>query len=207
MNEHLENLKEIRTLMERSSKFLSLSGLSGISAGVIALIGAFSVYSKKVEITANSSPKGIFDAANFEGDFKLYIFQTACITLIGALFGGFYFTIRKAKKSKEQVWNNLSKKLLVNLSIPLVAGAIYSLALVQQNNMWMAASSTLIFYGMALIFASTYAVRDVFWLGLCEIAMGLLSIFFTGYTFLFWVIGFGFLHIIYGSLMYFKYDK
>ena len=63
MNEHLENLKEIRTLMERSSKFLSLSGLSGISAGIIALVGAFMVYSKKVEITGNSDPKGILDAA------------------------------------------------------------------------------------------------------------------------------------------------
>jgi hypothetical protein len=78
---------------------------------------------------------------------------------------------------------------------------------VQQNNMWMAASSTLIFYGLALIFASNYTVRDVFSLGLCEIALGLLSIFFTGYTFLFWVIGFGLLHILYGGFMYFKYDK
>ena len=78
MNEHLENLKEIRTLMERSSKFLSLSGLSGISAGIIALVGAFLVYSKKVEITGNNDPKGILDAANVEGDFKLYVFK-CCI--------------------------------------------------------------------------------------------------------------------------------
>ena len=207
MNEHLENLKEIRTLMERSSKFLSLSGLSGISAGIIALLGAFMVYSKKVEITGNSNPQGILDAANLEGDFKIYVFKIALLTLLGALIGGIYFTIRKAKRTNEKVWNNLSKKLLINLTIPLIAGAIYSLALVQQNNMWMAASSTLIFYGLALIFASNYTVRDVFSLGLCEIALGLLSIFFTGFTFLFWVIGFGLLHILYGGLMYFKYDK
>jgi hypothetical protein len=207
MNEHLEHLKEIRTLMERSSKFLSLSGLSGISAGVVALVGALMVYSKKVELTGNTNPQGILEAANVEGDFKLYVFKVACITLLGALTGGIYFTLRKAKKTNDKVWNNLSRKLLINLIIPLVAGAIYSLALVQQNNMWMAASSTLIFYGLALIFASNYTVRDVFSLGLCEITLGLLSIFFTGYTFLFWVIGFGFLHILYGGLMYFKYDK
>lgn len=207
MNEHLENLKEIRTLMERSSKFLSLSGLSGISAGVVALIGAFLIYIKKLEITGNNNPKGIFEAANLDGDFKLYVFQVACFTLLGALLGGIYFTIKKAKKSNVQIWNNLSKKLLINLSIPLISGAIFSVALVQQNNMWMAAASTLIFYGLALIFASNYTVRDVFSLGLCEITLGLFSIFFTGYTFLFWVIGFGLLHILYGGFMYFKYDK
>ena len=35
-----EDLQAIREIMERSSKFLSLSGLSGIFAGVCALIGA-----------------------------------------------------------------------------------------------------------------------------------------------------------------------
>ncbi|MCP9769018.1 hypothetical protein EGI22_13950 [Lacihabitans sp. LS3-19] len=207
MNEHLENLKEIRSLMERSSKFLSLSGLSGISAGIIALVGAYFVYAKKVEITNNSNPKGIFDAALQGTDFKMFVFQVACFTLIGALISGIYFTVRKAKKSNEKIWNNLSKKLLLNLSIPLVTGALFSLALVQQNMLWMAASSTLIFYGLALIFASNYTVRDVFYLGLLEIVLGLLSVIFVGYTFLFWVVGFGVLHILYGSSMYFKYDK
>lgn len=207
MNEHLENLKEIRSLMERSSKFLSLSGLSGISAGIIALIGAYFVYAKKVSLTENSDPKGIFDAASQGSDFKMFVFQIACFTLIGALISGIYFTVRKAKKSNEKIWNNLSKKLLINLSIPLVTGALFSLALVQQNMLWMAASSTLIFYGLALIFASNYTVRDVFYLGLLEIVLGLLSVIFVGYTFLFWVVGFGVLHILYGSSMYLKYDK
>jgi hypothetical protein len=207
MNEHLENLKEIRSLMERSSKFLSLSGLSGISAGIIALIGAYLVYAKKVSITNNSDPKGIFDAALQGTDFKMFVFEVACFTLIGALISGIYFTVRKAKKSKEKIWNNLSKKLLINLSIPLLAGAFFSLALIQHNMLWMAASSTLIFYGLALISASNYTVRDVFYLGLLEILLGLLSVLFVGYTFLFWVLGFGVLHIFYGSSMYFKYDK
>ena len=43
-NEHLETLSEIRSLMERSSRFISLSGLSGVAAGVFALMGAAMVY-------------------------------------------------------------------------------------------------------------------------------------------------------------------
>ena len=38
--EQLQNLAEIRSLMERSSRFISLSGLSGVGAGVCALVGS-----------------------------------------------------------------------------------------------------------------------------------------------------------------------
>jgi uncharacterized membrane protein HdeD (DUF308 family) len=73
--------------------------------------------------------------------------------------------------------------------------------------LWLAPSATLVFYGLALINASKYTVRDVFYLGICEIVLGVLSMFLTGFTLLFWALGFGILHILYGTIMYFKYDK
>jgi hypothetical protein len=209
MNEHLDHLKEIRSLMEKSSKFLSLSGLSGISAGVIALLAAFWVYFKKLELS------GTIEYFNFlekeqnitPSAFKHFILKVAIITLIAALSSGLYFTLKKAKKNKEVFWNNLSKQLLISLSIPLLTGAIFILGMVKHNFLWLAPSATLVFYGLALINASKYTVRDVFYLGIFEIILGLLSLFLTGYTLLFWAAGFGVLHILYGSIMYFKYDK
>lgn len=41
---HIQDLAEIRAIMQRSTKFFSLSGLAGVSAGVFALIGAAVVY-------------------------------------------------------------------------------------------------------------------------------------------------------------------
>ncbi len=209
MNQHLENLKEIRSLMEKSSKFLSLSGLSGISAGIIAILAALWVYLKKVEITGNNSPTGIFEASVYEGgkDLHVFLIKIAIITFIVAVLVGSYFTVRKAKKSNEKVWNNLSKKLLISLGIPLISGAIFCFGMLYHHLLWMCPSATLVFYGLALINASKYTVRDVYYLGLVEIVLGLVCLFITGYALLFWTLGFGVLHIIYGASMYFKYEK
>ena len=37
----LESVNEIKELMEKSSKFISLSGLAAIMAGIYALVGAY----------------------------------------------------------------------------------------------------------------------------------------------------------------------
>jgi predicted lysophospholipase L1 biosynthesis ABC-type transport system permease subunit len=44
MNQHLEDIAEIRAMMERSTRFLSLSGLSGVFAGTFGLIASGLAY-------------------------------------------------------------------------------------------------------------------------------------------------------------------
>ena len=41
---YIQDIAEMRSMMERSSKFLSLSGLAGIMAGIYALSGAYIAY-------------------------------------------------------------------------------------------------------------------------------------------------------------------
>jgi hypothetical protein len=65
----------------------------------------------------------------------------------------------------------------------------------------------LIFYGLALINASKYTYNDIRYLGISELLIGLCSTLFLGYGLFFWAAGFGLAHIVYGALMYFKYDK
>ncbi len=209
MNEHLDQLKEIRTLMERSSKFLSLSGLSGVSAGIIALFAALLVYFKKEKMVHLGTFQNLLEStiADSSIDFKNYVLKVSLFTLLAALLSGLYFTLNKAKKNNQNVWNSLSKALLINLSIPLIAGGLFILGMMNHGLLWLAPSATLVFYGLALINASKYTVRDVFYLGICEIVLGVLSMFLTGFTLLFWALGFGILHILYGTIMYFKYDK
>ncbi len=209
MNEHLDQLKEIRILMERSSKFLSLSGLSGVSAGIIALFAALLVYFKKEKIVHSGAFLSLFESSISDSnvDFKNYVLKVSLFTLLAALLLGLYFTLNKAKKNNQHVWNNLSKALLINLSIPLIAGGFFILGMMNHGLLGLAPSATLVFYGLALINASKYTVRDVFYLGICEIVLGILSMFLTGFTLLFWALGFGILHILYGTIMYFKYDK
>ncbi|QIP16452.1 hypothetical protein G8759_29310 [Spirosoma aureum] len=207
--EHLQTLTEIRSLMERSSKFLSLSGLSGVSAGIIALIGATVVYVRlrtdllqalsyqRIELYNDTAHQAI----------REFLVTVAIVVLLTALLSGSYFTIRKARRQGLSVWNSSSQRLLWSLAVPLAAGGIFCLALLHYNMIWLAFPSTLIFYGLALLNGSKYTVRDVESLSYCEIGLGLLSLFWPGYNLLAWSVGFGVLHIVYGLAMYFKYER
>jgi len=93
------------------------------------------------------------------------------------------------------------------MAIPLFTGGLFILILIVQQQYGIIASSCLIFYGLSLISASQFTFSDVKWLGFCEIVIGLLAALFPGYGIVFWVIGFGLLHILYGSIMHFKYNQ
>lgn len=207
--EHLQTLTEIRSLMERSAKFLSLSGLSGVSAGVIALVGAAVVYGRlqtdwfrilsydRLELYNDSAHAGI----------ERFLVTVALVVLVAALLAGTYFTVRKARRQGLTVWNASSKRLLWAMTVPLTTGGVFCLALLHYNLIWLVAPATLIFYGLALLNGGKYTLRDVESLGYCEIGLGLLSLFWPGYNLLAWAVGFGILHIVYGLAMYYKYER
>lgn len=210
-NEQLEHLSEIRSLMERSSRFISLSGLSGIAAGIFALIGAAAVY-----VYFDISPfddhlvyyADVVAAERSWGiDYLTFFFLDAALVFIFAVAGGIFFTTRKAKQKGQKIWDKLTQKLLLNLLIPLAAGGIFCLALMKHGEFGLVAPATLVFYGLALVNGGKYTLSDIHYLGLSEIVLGLIASFYIGYGLEFWAIGFGVLHIIYGTIMYFKYEK
>lgn len=196
---YLKDIQDIKQMMSQSSQFISLSGLSGILAGIYALIGAFVVNSL---IEQNK-----YDVIIIEGrTFKLIIL-TALIVLALSLATAYIMTKQKAKKVGEQVWNPSSKRLLINFCIPLFTGGIFALLLLRHEVYGLIAPITLIFYGMACLNASKYTLRHVRYLGITEIILGLIAVEFSGYGLYFWVLGFGICHIVYGAVMYFKYDR
>jgi hypothetical protein len=203
MNEkHQEDLSHIRSMMERSSRFISLSGLSGVFAGLSALIGGLYVYQL---LKSNGLDY-------FNGEHKLYsvnlvaeLVFIALIILVSALTFGIFFTIRKSRKYNLPIWTTATKKMLVNLAIPLVVGGVFCIALLYHQIYVLIAPATLLFYGLALINAEKYTFSDIKYLGFCELALGCVSLFFLGYGLVFWIIGFGVLHILYGLIVFKKY--
>lgn len=207
--EHLQTLTEIRSLMERSSKFLSLSGLSGVSAGLIALAGAAVVYTRlneRLYTLINLRVSGAYGLSD-QSDSRQFLVTVAVGVLVLALLAGTYFTVRKARRQGLSVWNQSSKRLLWAMAVPLAAGGLFCLALLQYNLVWLAFPATLIFYGLALLNGSKYTLRDVESLAYCELGLGLISLFWPGYNLLTWTLGFGLLHIAYGLAMYYKYEQ
>jgi len=199
-----DELVSIRKLMERSSKFISLSGLSGILAGVYALIGAGFAYG----IIYN----GIGGHPHNRNGHLFYIEETsllsiALLVLMASLISGYILTKNKAKRRNQPIWGNTSKVLIFNMTVPLVSGGLLILVHIYHGHYGIVSPSCLVFYGLALISASNFTFTDVKYLGLCEIILGLIAACLPGYGLLFWAIGFGLLHIVYGSMMYFKYDR
>lgn len=203
-DQSIQQLNEIKRLMEGSSKFLSLSGMSGVSAGIIgtisSLLAYFTLYTKHALF--------FFEFTDDRGtNFRISMLFLAGITLLLALIAGFYFTHQKVKRRKESLISRESRKLLTEIAVPLGTGAFVLGFLYNYSAFGLMAPLTLIFYGLALFTASKYTVSEIRYLALFEIFLGLLSLAFIGYGLLFWWVGFGLMHIIYGIFIHLKYDK
>ena len=203
-----EDLQVIREIMERSSKFLSLSGLSGVFAGVCALIGAaiawFLVldsgrvpYSEYIHASGDRTMTGI----------SFYLALDALLVLVFAVLGAIFFSQRNARKSGHRFWTHSTRRLLVHLLIPLISGGVFILILLFQNNLMLIASAMLIFYGLSLVNAGKFTFGEIHYLGLTQIVLGILAGFFVHHGLLFWTIGFGLMHIVYGVVMFYRHER
>ncbi|UBZ09708.1 hypothetical protein LDL79_12995 [Leeuwenhoekiella palythoae] len=208
--DYLNDISEIKTMMSRSSRFMSLSGLSGILAGIYAIAAAAYAHFRIAEVsayTANSNAGKAIGRFLLSYDAIGDLMLAALLTLALALLTGAFLTIKKAKKRNEQLWNPVSKRLLFNFAVPLVAGGLFCLVFLQYEFIGLVAPTTLIFYGLALLNASKFTVGDIKYLGLANLMIGLVATQFIGFGIYFWALGFGIFHIIYGIILYNKYDK
>jgi hypothetical protein len=202
--DYIRDITEMRSLMERSTKFLSLSGLAGVMAGVYALTGAFVAYKLfyfNAEETAYNTTRPVGDP-----DFLKVIFL-AVVILILALGTAVFLSGKKASKRGESLWNPTSRRLLINMAVPLVAGGLLILILISKGLIGLMAPFTLLFYGLALYNASKFTYEEVRTLGLIQIGLGLAGSYFVEYGLLFWALGFGVFHIIYGIYMHYRYER
>ncbi len=207
----LKTLQDIRSIMERSARFISLSGWSGVWAGCVALAGSLVARSWLKDLPgAYYSPYRTAPASVPDEDYNSIVLRFVLLAigvLIVALIGGYYFTWRKTRLLGSKLWNNASRRMVIQIAIPLAAGGLFALNFLHDRHEAYVAPTCLVFYGLALINGSKYTLSDIQYLGLLEMALGCISLFFPGYGLTFWAIGFGALHILYGIIVWNKYDK
>lgn len=207
-NDHIKALNDIRSIMEKSSQFISLSGLSGVFAGIFALIGAAAAYAYVgTGLFSQDYYRLAYSGSSVDINYVLFFFIDGLTVLALALTFGVLFTVRNSRKKGIPVWGKTAKLTVINLFIPLIAGGIFCLILLFHNIIYLIAPSTLIFYGLGLINAGKYTLREIRYLGMTQVALGLISSVYIGYGLLFWALGFGVLHIIYGTVMYYRYER
>lgn len=198
-NNYLDDLATIKTMMSRSSRFISLSGFSGVLAGVYALVGAW---------FAREELRGLALANYTTTTVTIRNLWVIAITVaLLSIVTAYILTSRRAKANNEEIWDISTQKLLIAFLTPLVSGGVFGLIVLYQGYYGLIAAITLIFYGLALINASKYTLGTVKYLGISEVVVGLFAAFYIGYGLQFWAIGFGVLHIIYGLIMYLKHER
>lgn len=203
----IEDIKAIRKLMEESSRFLSLTGLSGIFAGLTAIAGALVAYFFILDngtINFDEYLRSLSAEESISVKWKL-IADAALVLLLSVVFS-LCLSMRKAKKDGKNFWTPSSRRLLINLLIPLITGGVFIFVLLSQDQIQLIVPCFLIFYGLSLVNAGKFTFGEIFYLGILEIITGLISAFVPGGGMIFWILGFGILHIIYGIAMYRKYE-
>lgn len=207
---HHEELAHIRGLMDRSTRFLSLSGLSGVIAGVLGLAGAaVARWYMDQQAVVRTEPM-TYDAGTLADAYWTHVITLggiALTVLVLAVAGALWFTLRRSKRMGQSLWDASARRMAINLALPLAAGGIFCLALIWHGLPGLVAPATLLFYGLALLHASKYTLDEIRWLGLSEVVLGLAASFWVGAGLLFWALGFGVLHIFYGSLMYLRHER
>lgn len=202
----LDDLHHIKRMMERSSRFITLSGFSGIAAGVCALAGAWFAHNK---LSSRSNGNYTIGGLVNLGGVKLLndLLWIGVITFISAFISAFFFTYLRSKKDQLPIWGAASIRLFWNTTLPLLVGAIFIVRLMQYEMYELVAPACLIFYGLALVNGSKYTLGEIRYLGYGQLILGILNLWCIGYGLLFWALGFGILHIIYGILMWYKYER
>lgn len=207
--EQLDAIRDIRNLMERSSRFLSLSGLAGVVIGIAAIVGISAAY---VYMDLSISQEGyhtliLNENGDPNGDIFAFLLMDVLLVLMFSVVTVTIMAMKKAEKNGLPKWDGTAKRMTAQLAVPMLAGTILSVILLRHGLVGFIAPVSLIFYGLALFNASKYTVDDIQYFGIAEILTGLLAAIFIDYGLLFWAFGFGVLHIVYGTRIYFKYEK
>ncbi|SIN84408.1 hypothetical protein [Algoriphagus halophilus] len=199
-----QELADIKSMMERSTRFLSLSGISGILAGTYALIASGVAYTW---IYYPGVPYGLDLSKTQQEGIVNHLLWTAITVLLLSIGTAWVMSQNKSKKKSQKFWTPASKRFIQALFVPVIAGGLFCLALISMDNLEMVVPATLTFYGLGLLNASNFTLNDIKYLGYCQLILGLVSAFFPGSGLIIWALGFGVLHIIYGAMMYYKYDR
>lgn len=194
---YIEDLREIRDIMHRSTRIISLSGISGVTTGIIALTGVYLAYT----LLFSGEDYLTYQPTPLSDNSLVLLLVLAFSTLLLSSGSAVFFTMRKEKKQHQKTWDLQSKRLLTSLLIPLISGGLLCLILLFKGLIGILPGLTLVFYGLALVNASKYTFKEINTLGILEIILGILAIQFITYSLYLWAIGFGVLHIVYGIMV------
>lgn len=204
-NDAIKELNDIRSIMERSTRFQSINGWGILAVGIMALAAAWIA-----DGLFNGGTNGFF--TTIYGNTSLLWAHKTQVAILGSLvlvivcgLTVLLSSMQMARRRKTPFrFDAPMRRTLINFTIPMLAGGLLCLALVLQGHYGLTSSIMLIFYGLALVNCHHFTLPMLGWLGYAELALGLADCFVASHALLFWAIGFGLLHIILGICIVMK---
>lgn len=207
--EALNTLNEIKDLMEKSSRFQSISGLSIVIVGLLASVvsaGAWLMLLPHSDISwLPTTCNGILINSPFRT--KIAVFS-ALLLLVISFSTVSFFSLHKMKKQRGAVsFDSTLRRCLFHFCVPMVVGGLLCAAMLLQGHYGLTSTFMLVFYGLALINCSHYTSSSIAMLGYAQLVLGVVDCFAVSHAILLWWLGFGLMHILFGIYFIIKYDR
>ncbi len=199
-----EELAEIKSMMEQSTQFLSLSGVSGILVGIYAIAAAglswYWIYFPSSSWSDGTASLSFRDLLN-------RMLMLGLGTLIAAVSSAYFLSKKRVAGNAQPFWSPASKRFLQSLFLPVALGGFFCFALLHESTFELIPSAMLLFYGIGLVQSAQFTLGEIRNLGFTQLGFGLIAAFFPDFGLFFWALGFGVFHLIYGTLMYYRHER
>jgi len=177
----MEDLRFIRQTMENGNAFTAVPGWGGVGMGVTAL-------------AASAIAAGQETAGSWLG---VWAIEAVLAAAIGA-----WAIERKARRFELPVLSGTGRKVLLGFAPPALAGIIITVALWTAGATELIPGAWLLLYGVAVVAAGTFSVRVVPLMGACFMILGVLTLLVVpGAGNLMLALGFGALHVVFGTII------
>jgi hypothetical protein len=190
--------------VRRQTRYLAFSAWSFLSIGLLFLLVIASAWVYLgYEIEGQTDPEQLFGRFEAIPSHYYALAAVACLLALGLGLGLVtWFNNRKAERLGLARWNAAATKMVQEAAVPLLGGGLLLAVLVFRYGLFgLVAPLSLLFYGLALTRASWFSLRELRSLGYVQIGLGLVSCLFPRETLLFWGLGLGLAHVLFGLWM------
>ena len=179
-----ENLKMIRNLMERSTQYSTFSGLSGVFAGLVSIVGCL-----------------VTQAMGKVDDRPIEFIVTWAIVILVAVGADYLLTKRRAAEVGKRVLSRLGRQMVIAAIPGLGSGSLLTFYFMQHKMLANIFPVWMLAYGIAVCATGLFSQREVSALGAAFLVAGAFSLLLPVSGLLMMAITFGGFHIVYALVM------
>lgn len=181
----MENLRFVRETMERAGSFTAVSGWGQVVIGITGFLAAW--------------------LASQQGSPELWLATWSVAAVVAVAFG-VLTTAMKARSMKVPLLSGPGRKFTLSLAPPLIAGAVLTAVLFQAGSMAVLPGMWLLLFGVGILTAGAFSVPVIPVMGVSFMVLGSAALFSpAAWGDAYMAIGFGGLHVVFGTLIARRY--